>query len=68
MKGDKLKIEDINTGAKLPISPADGLYKSLVQAKYRGDTPASMSVELSRAETETAGLNEEQAAYKSQKR
>jgi antirestriction protein ArdC len=38
IKGDKLKIEDVNTGAKLPISPADGLYKSLVQAKYRGDT------------------------------
>lgn len=38
IKGEKLKIEDINSGAKLPISPSDGLYKSLVQAKYRGDT------------------------------
>lgn len=41
IKGDKLKIEDVNSGAKLPISPADGLYKSLVQAKYRGDTVTS---------------------------
>nr|WP_068890433.1 ArdC-like ssDNA-binding domain-containing protein [Pedobacter panaciterrae] len=35
LKGDKLKIEDVNTGAKLAIAPTDGLYKSLVQAKYR---------------------------------
>lgn len=69
IKGDKLKIEDLNSGAKLPISPSDGLYRSLVHAKYRGDTPSNqISNEHTQESSMDNDLNEEQSEYRTVKR
>ncbi|MEJ2880377.1 zincin-like metallopeptidase domain-containing protein [Pedobacter sp. GR22-6] len=69
IKGDRIKIEDVNSGAKIPISPADGLYRSLVQAKYRGDKPA-VEIERDTSKVEDLGndLNEERSENKNLKR
>jgi hypothetical protein len=62
MKGGKLKIEDMNNGAKLPIAPTDGLYRSLVHAKYRGDAVASeVKNEQSESNAQGIEIQEEQS-------
>lgn len=69
IKGDKLKIEDLNTKAKLPISPTDGLYKSLVQAKYRNDTVAKeISQDHVRENDQTNEVQQEESENRSIRR
>lgn len=69
MKGNKLKIEDLGNGAKMPVSPADGLYKSLVQAKYRDPGVAKEhSYEQRNWNEIPAEIKEEQSANRSFKR
>lgn len=71
LKGGKVMIQDQRTEKMLRLSTSDGLYKSLVQAKVRLDTPdAVLEADKDKTEslTEVAEVAEEKTGYTQSRR
>lgn len=64
LKNGQVKIEDLGTGEKTKISTSDGLYKSLLQAKFHPELSQSQSAGKDVTEVPRLDIPMEEAAQR----